>query len=189
MPNEREEKMNKERKEVCLSGSGGQGLILAGIILAEAAGIYDGFEVAQTQSYGPEARGGASRSEVIISKDKIDYPKVMKSDILLALTQQACDKYIKNLSNDGFLLADSTQVLKIPPFPGKIYQYPITDDAIKVMGNRLVANIISLGIIVQLTDIVARDAIKKALISRIPARIKDLNIKALEHGFEVAKKL
>jgi 2-oxoglutarate ferredoxin oxidoreductase subunit gamma len=181
--------MNKERKEICLSGSGGQGLILAGIILAEAAGIYDGFEVAQTQSYGPEARGGASRSEVIISKDKIDYPKVIKSDILLALTQEACDKYIKNMSDDGILLADTTQVTAIPSFSGKIYQYPITDDAIKVIGNRLVANILSLGIIVQLTNIVTKDSIKKAVISRIPARIKELNIQALEHGFEVAKKL
>ena len=80
--------MNKVRKEICLSGSGGQGLILAGIILAEAAGIYDGLEVVQTQSYGPEARGGASRSEVIISEEEIDYPKVIKSDILLALTQK-----------------------------------------------------------------------------------------------------
>ncbi len=86
-----------ERLEICLSGAGGQGLILAGIILSEAAGIYDGKEAVQTQSYGPEARGGASRSEVIISNDTIDYPKVIKSDILLALTQTACDKYVKNL--------------------------------------------------------------------------------------------
>lgn len=181
--------MNKERKEVCLSGSGGQGLILAGIILAEAAGIYDGFEVVQTQSYGPEARGGASRSEIIISKEKIDYPKVIKSDILLALTQKACDKYIKNVNEDGMLLADSTDVLKIPAFTGNIYQYPITEDAIKVIGNQLVTNIISLGIIVQLTDIVSKDAIKKALIARIPARVKELNMKALEHGFKIGKKL
>ncbi len=181
--------MNKERKEICLSGSGGQGLILAGIILAEAAGIYDGFEVVQTQSYGPEARGGASRSEVVISKERIDYPKVLKSDILLALTQKACDKYIKNISDDGMLLADSTDVLKIPSFAGSIYQYPITEDAIKVLGNQLVANVISLGIIVQLTNIVSKDAIKKALLARIPVRVKELNMKALEHGFIVGRKL
>jgi len=92
----------KERIEVCLSGAGGQGLILAGIILAEAAGIYEGKEVVQTQSYGPEARGGASRSEVVISEGFIDYPKVTKSDILLVLTQDACDKYISKLSQDVF---------------------------------------------------------------------------------------
>lgn len=181
--------MNNERKEVCLSGSGGQGLILAGIILAEAAGIYDGYEVVQTQSYGPEARGGASRSEVVISNEKIDYPKVLKSDILLALTQESCDKYINRLKNDGLLLADSTNVLKIPDFGGTIYQYPIEEDAVKVIGNKLVTNIISLGIIVELTDIVSHDAIKKALLDRIPLRVKELNAKALEHGFKVAKKL
>ncbi len=177
------------RKEICLSGSGGQGLILAGIILAEAAGIYDGFEVAQTQSYGPEARGGASRSEVIISNEKIDYPKIIKSDILLALTQKACDKYIQNLKENGILLVDSTNIVKIPSFSGKIYQHSITEDAIKILGNQLVANIISLGIIVQLTAIVSRDAIEKAVESRIPERIKELNKRALEHGFQIGVKL
>ncbi|MGD9552165.1 MAG: 2-oxoacid:acceptor oxidoreductase family protein [Candidatus Caldatribacteriota bacterium] len=177
------------RKEICLSGSGGQGLILAGIILAEAAGIYDGFEVTQTQSYGPEARGGASRSEVIISNEKIDYPKIIKSDILLALTQKACDKYVQNLKDDGILLVDSTDVVKIPSFSGKIYQYPITEDALKIIGNQLVANIISLGIMVQLTAIVSQDAIKKAVEARIPERIKDLNKRALEHGFQIGVKL
>jgi len=177
------------RKEICLSGSGGQGLILAGIILAEAAGIYDGFEVTQTQSYGPEARGGASRSEVIISNEKIDYPKIIKSDILLALTQKACYKYVQNLKDDGILLVDSTDVVKIPSFSGKIYQYPITEDALKILGNQLVANIISLGIMVQLTAIVSQDAIKKAVEARIPERIKDLNKRALEHGFQIGVKL
>ena len=176
------------RKEVCLSGSGGQGLILAAIILAEAAGIFDGFEIAQTQSYGPEARGGASRSEVIISDEKIDYPKIIKSDILLALTQQACDKYVQNLKEDGLLLIDSTNVSNIPSFPGKIYQYPITKDAINILGNQLVTNVISLGIIVQLTNIVTKNAIRKALQNRIPERIRDLNKKALEHGFQIAEK-
>jgi len=181
--------MNKLRKEICLSGSGGQGLILAGIILAEAAGIYDGFEVVQTQSYGPEARGGASRSEVIISEEEIDYPKVIKSDILLALTQKACDKYIKNLSENGILLVDTTHVTEIPSFSGKVYQYPISNDAVKILGNTLVANVISLGMIVQLTNIVSKNAIKKALLNRIPERIKELNIKALEHGFQVAENI
>lgn len=181
--------MSKERKEICLSGSGGQGLILAGIILAEAAGIYDGYEVVQTQSYGPEARGGASRSEVVISEGKIDYPKVIQSDILLALTQEACDKYVKDLSTDGILLIDSTNVSKKPEFSGAVYQYPITEDAVKVLGNQLVTNIISLGIIVELTRIVSKDAIKKAVLARIPARVKDLNVKALEYGFQIGEKI
>ncbi len=177
------------RKEICLSGSGGQGLILAGIILAEAAGIYEGLEVTQTQSYGPEARGGASRSEIVISNEKIDYPKILKSDILLALTQKACDKYIRDLKDDGMLLIDSTNVLNIPPFQGNIYKYPIIKDAKNIIGNQQVANVISLGIIIQLTDLVSKGALRKALRDRIPERLMELNEKALEHGFEIGEKL
>ncbi len=82
-----------ERYEIRLSGTGGQGLIFAGIILAEAAGIHDGKYVCQTQSYGPEARGGASKAEVVISDREIDYPEAIKPDLLLAMSQKSCDAY------------------------------------------------------------------------------------------------
>ncbi len=176
----------QERIEICLSGAGGQGLILAGIILAEAAGIYDGKEAVQTQSYGPEARGGASRSEVVISLDTVDYPKVIKSDILLALTQAACDKYVKNLSEDGILVADSSMVKEILSIPAKVYQFPITETAQKKLGTKLVTNIISLGIIVGLTEVVSREAIQKAVYSRVPSKAKEVNEKALNLGFDIA---
>jgi len=179
----------KERLEICLSGSGGQGLILAGIILAEAAGIYDGKEAVQSQSYGPEARGGASRSEVVISNNTIDYPKVMKSNILLALTQTACDKYVKNLNEDGILLADSTLVTEVPNISNKIYLFPITETAQKKFGTKLVTNIISLGIIVGLTKVVSQDAIQKAVCSRVPVKAKQVNKKALLLGLDIAKDL
>ena len=177
----------KERIEICLSGSGGQGLILAGIILAEAAGIYDNKEAVQTQSYGPEARGGASRSEVVISKDSIDYPKVMKSDILLALTQTACDKYVKNLSDDGIIVADSDLVTQIPNIPNEIYLYPIAETAQNEIGTKLVTNIISLGIIIGLTKIVSEQAIQQAVCSRVPVKAMEINKKALLLGFNIAK--
>jgi len=179
----------KERIEMCLSGSGGQGLILAGIILAEAAGIYDGKEAAQTQSYGPEARGGASRSEVVISNDIIDYPKVIRSDILLALTQTSCNKYVKNLNKDGILVADSTLVTEVPAISNKIYLFPITETAQKIFGTKLVTNIISLGIIVGLTEVVSQEAIQKAVCSRVPAKARQVNEKALLLGFDIAKDL
>src|SRR5512139_2762594 len=99
-----------ERYEIRLSGSGGQGLILAGVILAEAAGIHDGKYVCQTQSYGPEARGGASKAEVIISDEEIDYPKAMKPDLLLAMNQRSCDTYLFDLKPNGVLVVDSTFV-------------------------------------------------------------------------------
>jgi len=177
----------QERIEICLSGAGGQGLILAGIILSEAAGIYEGKEAVQTQSYGPEARGGASRSEVIISKETIDYPKVIKSDILLALTQAACDKYVKNLSKDGILVADSSMVKDKPAISARIYQFPITETAQKKFGTKLVTNIISLGIIVGLTKVVSTEAIKRAVCARVPPKAKEVNEKALLLGFDIAK--
>src|SRR4030042_17730 len=96
-----------KRFEVRLSGEGGQGMILAGVILAEAAAIYDDKNAIQTQSYGPEARGGACKSEVIISDEEIDYPKATHIDLLLALTQESCDKYIRELKQGGLLVVDS----------------------------------------------------------------------------------
>jgi len=118
------------RYEVRLSGSGGQGLILVGKVLAEAAAIYDGLNATQSQSYGPEARGGASRSEVIISDGDIDYPKAENIDILLALTQEACDKYIIDLKEGGVLLIDSQMVTKIPEGNFKIVSIPIIQSAV-----------------------------------------------------------
>ncbi|MCX5798633.1 MAG: 2-oxoacid:acceptor oxidoreductase family protein, partial [Proteobacteria bacterium] len=102
------------RYDIRLSGSGGQGLILMGIILAEAIGIYDGKYVAQTQSYGPEARGGSSKAEVVVSNEEIDYPKAMKLDLLLAMNQKSCDDYYMDLKPDGILIVDSTFVTQVP---------------------------------------------------------------------------
>src|SRR5512138_314017 len=102
------------RYEIRFSGAGGQGLILAGVIMAEAASIYDGKQAVQSQSYGPEARGGASKSEVIISEQAIDYPKATVVDALLALTQEAADKYSHDLKKGGMLLIDSDLVQKVP---------------------------------------------------------------------------
>src|SRR3990172_8617479 len=99
--------MVSRQYEVRLSGSGGQGIILGGVILAEAAAIYEKKNAVQSQSYGPEARGGASKADVIISDEEIDYPKALKIDVLLALTQEACNKYIKDLKEGGVLIVDS----------------------------------------------------------------------------------
>ncbi len=102
------------RYEIRLAGSGGQGLILAGIILAEAAGVYDGKFVCQTQSYGPEARGGASKAEVVISDAEIDYPKAIQPDVLLAMNQKSLDAFSSDLKPGGLLLVDADLVLEVP---------------------------------------------------------------------------
>src|SRR4030065_737676 len=103
-----------ERTEIRLAGEGGQGLILAGVILAEAAAIYDGKQVIQTQSYGPEARGGASKAEVVIGDGEIDYPEVIHADVLVALSQEACDRYAANVKKNGLLIVDEEKVGRVP---------------------------------------------------------------------------
>src|SRR5271157_4991519 len=118
-----------KRTEIRLAGEGGQGMILAGIILAEAAAIYDGKQAVQSQSYGPEARGGASKSEVIISDGPIDYPKVTQCDALLAMTQEACNKYSHDLKEGGILLVDSDLVKTLPKGNFKTVAFPIINTA------------------------------------------------------------
>src|SRR5512136_1327867 len=113
-----------KRYEIRFSGAGGQGLILAGVIMAEAASIFEGIQAVQSQSYGPEARGGASKSEVIISDGPIDYPKVTKCDALLAMTQEAADKYSSDLKEGGVLLIDSEFVPRPPKGNFKMVAFP-----------------------------------------------------------------
>ena len=178
-----------QRYEMRFSGSGGQGMILAGIIMAEAASIYSDKKASQSQSYGPESRGGASRSEVIISDEEIDYPKATSIDAMLAMTQDACNKYCKDIKKGGILLIDSDEVKDAPNGDFKVYSVPITSIAWNELGKTIVANIISLGIITELTKIVTHEAIEKAVLSRVPAAFLDLNKKALKTGFEKAREL
>jgi 2-oxoglutarate ferredoxin oxidoreductase subunit gamma len=177
------------RYEFRLSGSGGQGLILAGKILAEAAAIYDGKNATQSQSYGPEARGGSSRSEVIISDEDIDYPKAVNIDFLLAFTQEACDKYINDVKKNGVVLIDSGYVMKCPEGHFKVYSLPITEIAEKEIGKTLVANIVALGIIAELSGVVSKDAIESAILSRVPKGTEELNLKAFRAGITAAQKV
>jgi len=174
------------RYEIRLSGEGGQGLILAGIILAEAAAIYDEKNAIQTQSYGPEARGGACKSEVIISEDEIDYPKATCIDLLLSLTQEACDKYAGELKKGGVLIVDALSVERVPEDDFRIFRLPILETARDKMGKLIVANIVALGVIVGLSKIVSREAIEKALLARVPKGTEQLNSRALAAGFELA---
>jgi len=136
---------NVEGYEVIFSGSGGQGIILAGRIFAEAASIYDNKEAIMAQSYGPEARGGGCRAEVIISSVKIDYPKVRRADVLLAMTQQALNAYGKMLDENGLLVVDEALVKDIPDRFKNVFKAPFSALASKALNNSLVLNIIALG--------------------------------------------
>ncbi len=175
------------RYEVRLSGSGGQGLIVAGIILAEAAGVYDGKYVCQTQSYGPEARGGSSKAEVVISDEEIDYPKAIKPDVLLAMNQKSCDAYIFDLKPDGILIVDSTYVKQVPST--RALAIPFTQMARDVVGKEMMANIIALGALATLTGVASLTSLEAAVLARVPAGTEELNKKALEVGIEAAKSL
>jgi len=170
------------RYEIRLSGAGGQGLILIGKILAEAAAIYDEKNATQSQSYGPEARGGASRSEVIISDTDIDYPKATHIDLLLAMTQEAVDKYVQDLKAGGIMLIDSSFVRQIPEGNFKVYSFPISALAEEKIGKKIVANIIALGAIEKLSGVISEESIIKAIRSRVPKGTEELNIKAFKFG-------
>jgi len=176
------------RYELRLSGSGGQGLILAGIILGEAVSIYDNKNAVQTQSYGPEARGGASRSEVIISNEEIDYPKIRKADLLLAMSQEAYDTYINDLKENGILVFDPLFVKINNKNSNKyiIYEIEATKIALEKIGKKIFANIVALGFIVGITNIVSIEAIKKSLIARAPKGTEESNLIALEEGYKEA---
>jgi len=176
----------EDRYDIRLSGSGGQGLIFTGTILAQALGIYEGKNVTQTQSYGPEARGGASRSDIVFSSGEIYYPKALKLDLLLALTQEACDTYYLNLKDEGVLIVDSGLVDQPPA--REIISLPFTQTARGDLGTPVVANMIALGAIVSLTKIALKESLIEALKSKSPPAMLDLNLKAIELGFELAKK-
>lgn len=172
--------------ELRLSGAGGQGLILAGIILAEAA-ILEEKEAIQTQSYGPEARGGASKSEVIISDEPIDYPKVRIPNLTLALTQAAADKYLKTSTEENIIIVDEKVDLPEDIKNKAIYKAPILKTAANDIGKSIVANIIALGMIVEVTGIVSKDKLEEAILSRVPKGTEDLNRLALTKGYELIK--
>jgi 2-oxoglutarate ferredoxin oxidoreductase subunit gamma len=173
------------RTEIRLAGEGGQGMILAGIILAEAASIYDGKMAVQTQSYGPEARGGASKSEVVIAAGEIDHPEVLSADVVVTLSQEAYDKYAGSVKPGGLLIVDNDHVHLIR-VPGAI-KIPIGWLALHVAGKAITANTVALGVLVGLTGVVSRAAIEKAVTARAPRGTEEINRKALEAGFAAAE--
>lgn len=173
-----------ERHEIRLAGSGGQGLILAGVILAEAAGIHEGRYVAQTQSYGPEARGGSSKAEVVISDAEIDYPKAVKPDVLLCMNQRACDTYIFDLKPGGVLIVDGSLVHHLPTT--RAVSLPFTKIA-RELGREMMANIVALARSAVLTRVVSLKNLETAVLARVPKGTEKLNKKALAAGAQAAR--
>jgi 2-oxoglutarate ferredoxin oxidoreductase subunit gamma len=169
--------MMEDRYEIRFAGSGGQGIIMAALVLAEAAGVYDGKYVCQTQSYGPEARGGNSKAEVVISKKIIDYPGATKLDLLLAMNQAACDTYFLDLKPKGLLVVDATLVDQVPT--SRVVAISFTQIARKEVGKEFVANIVGLGAVGYLAQVVSLKSLEAALIARVPKGTEEMNRKAL----------
>ncbi len=169
--------------EVRLSGSGGQGMMLAGTFLAEAAGIYEDKYIVLCKSYGPEARGGACRSELIISSEPIVYPEVQEPDLVLAMTQEACDKYYEDLKSGGIMIIDPEHVKDIPGINGKVYEIPLTEIARNTVGTEITANVVALGALTAIVEWVSPDALKSAILDRTPKGTEELNEKAFNCGY------
>ncbi len=177
-----------DRTELRLSGSGGQGVLLAATILAEAAtGL--GRHVVQTQSYGPAARGGASKAEVIISGDEIDYPEVQAPHASLCLSQEAFDTFAAGTRPGGLLLYDAGLIEPGAGLPDRIARgIPFAQMAVERLGTKVVANIVAVGALVSLTRLLPPEAVEEAVTRRVPARFRELNADAFHLGIDLGAK-
>lgn len=171
--------------EVRIVGLGGQGVVLAGQILGRAA-TYEGKNVVQTQSYGAEARGSLAKSEVIISDGRIGFPMVRKCDILVAMSQEALEKNIKDLKENGTLLIDSSNITKVPNAKARIFRIPASEISEKFCGDKLYANMVMLGALTKITNIVDENSIRMAIRDITTKKALAINLKAFERGSEVS---
>jgi 2-oxoglutarate ferredoxin oxidoreductase subunit gamma len=177
-------------KEIRLSGSGGQGIILAGDILAEAAAIFEGKSVAQNTAYGGQVRGGASKCEVLIGDpdEEIEYPEVIKADILLAMNQEAADRFAGDVKDDGVVIVDTSHVARVPDTKAKILSFPITDMTREEFKSSLMANMVALGILIGVTRVASAKAVERAIDEKAPQGTTEMNTKAFLFGLEAAEK-
>jgi 2-oxoglutarate ferredoxin oxidoreductase subunit gamma len=177
-----------EKTEIRLAGFGGQGIILAGNILGKAAALYEKLQAVFTQSYGPEARGGACSADVIISGGAIYYPRVSLPQILVLMSEEAKNTYGRHRSDQATILIDEDLVqMDTVPEGCRLFKIPATRLAEK-LGRTIVANIVMLGFITSITGVVGYEAMKQALFDSIPSGTEELNLKAFEKGYEYGKK-
>jgi 2-oxoglutarate ferredoxin oxidoreductase subunit gamma len=175
--------------EIRFSGFGGQGIIRCGLITGKAVSLFDNRFATMTQSFGPEARGSACSSQVVVSDERVLYPYITKPEILVAMSQDAYDKYEPDLRDDGILIID-TDLVKPRPARAKIRQYaiPATRFA-EELGNRIYANLVMLGFFTAITGVVTPEAMKKSLPGLIPKRFIEVNIKAFSQGYEFGQEV
>jgi 2-oxoglutarate ferredoxin oxidoreductase subunit gamma len=167
-----------------MGGSGGQGVVLAAQILGKAA-VFDGKNVLQTQAYGAEARGSLTKSEVIVSEGKINFPAVRRCDVLVAMNQDALDALLKDLKDTGILIVDSSSVTVVPETKVKVYKVPITETAKKAFGEALFANMVMLGVFTKITKTVKPQSMEKSIRENVSAKTVETNINAFKAGLQL----
>ncbi len=170
------------RREIRFAGFGGQGIILAGLITGRAAALHDGKEAVVTQSYGPEARGGACSADVVIDDRPIDYPMLTRPHILVVMSQEAGQKYAVDLADEAQVLIDDDLVALPSGLAWPVHTIPATALAER-LGNRMAANVVMLGFFTAITGAVSRQAMEEAIRTSVPQRFVELNMKAFETGY------
>lgn len=182
--------MSNAHYEMRFCGTGGQGMMLMGDVLAQAAGIHEENEVVLLKSYGPEARGGACRSELIIDKKRINYPALSKPDFVLAMSQLACLSYTNDMDKEnGVLLVDTDLVSQVPEDIKNVYKLPLSQIAKDETGKVITANVVALGAISVLAKGVGEEATLTAILDRFPEKLHAVNKKAFKAGAEAARAL
>lgn len=174
--------------EIRLTGIGGQGVVLSSVVLGRAASVYDKINAVQTETYGSDMRGGEVCTEVIIAEERIIYPTVNNPDILVALSQKACDDNIKDLKSNGIVVTDSDLVNVSSLKDGIIHCHgSFNKIAIEELKKKAVANMIMLGFLYKKTGVVSYHSLKKAMVDLLPYKTQELNIKALDFGVKLAE--
>lgn len=175
------------KKCILLCGNGGQGLIMAGILLGEAAVIFEGINAIQNQTYGVQARGGESSSEVVISDQEINFAIMPYCDVMIALSQTALNAYAARTRASSVVLVDSELVpdtSRICP-EAKVYSFPITRRAVELTGKPMLANVVSLGILSRFLPEISYESIEKAVARRVPPKTIAINCEALRGGYDL----
>lgn len=180
--------MKETRKELRIAGFGGQGIVLSAVIMGRAISMHMNKQSAVMQSYGPESRGGACSGGVVMDDEPVDYPYVTKPDILVLLSKEAYTKYHKTVNPDGVMLIDEDLVFLSGEDKCKIYKIPATRMA-EQLGKKIVANIIMLGALSGITELISFEAMKEAVLAMVKPHTRELNRKAVEQGYEYGKKL
>ena len=177
----------EEPLEILLAGTGGQGLGLAGVLLARSFAEEEGKNVVESEAYGISMRGGLSRSEVLVSAGEINDLKVTEPDILLAMSQEAADSFIPKVKESGSIFLDSTCVSDIPETEARIFAFPFTEEA-RSLGSEAIGNVIALGAIASISSVISRGSLENTLKKTFGSPAREMNLQALDKGYKLGKK-